>query len=75
MLADRSHGEMSAQRQCQLLGPAENLSNKPRQHSQMKGKIRRDGGIGDQTLKWLRRLLADALLDNVALKPFLGKKW
>ena len=29
----------------------------------------------DDENTWLKRLLADAMLDNAALKDLLGKKW
>jgi putative transposase len=33
------------------------------------------GGIDVSEAKRLKRLLADAMLDNAALKDLLGKKW
>ncbi|MGY4606969.1 hypothetical protein ACVW16_005381 [Bradyrhizobium sp. USDA 4474] len=48
----------------------------------MEGEVRRYGGSEAKRLKALedensrlKRLLADAMLDNVALKDLLGKKW
>ncbi len=48
----------------------------------MEGQIRRNGRTRSQALKTLedenaklKRLLADAMLDNAALKDLLGKKW
>jgi hypothetical protein len=48
----------------------------------MEGQVRRLGGFRGQALKSLedentrqKRLLADAMLDNAALKELLGKKW
>ena len=47
-----------------------------------KAKYRRAGRVGGRRLKALedengrlKRMLADAMLDNVALKDLLGKKW
>jgi putative transposase len=49
----------------------------------MEGQIRRHGRIRSQAAEKtledenakLKRLLADAMLDNAALKDLLGKKW
>jgi putative transposase len=48
----------------------------------MEGQVRRHGGVRGQAAKTLedentklKRLLADAMLDNAALKDLLGKKW
>jgi hypothetical protein len=48
----------------------------------MESEVRPHGRLRGQTLKTLegrntrlKRLLADAMLDNVALKDLLGKKW
>ena len=48
----------------------------------MEGQVRRAGGLEAKRLKTLedentrlKRLLADAMLDNAALKDLLGKKW
>jgi hypothetical protein len=48
----------------------------------MEGQVRRLGGFRGQALKSLedentrqKRLLADAMLDNAALKELLGEKW
>jgi putative transposase len=53
-----------------------------RQHLQMEGEVRREEvseatrlkALEDENTR-LKRLLADAMLDNVALKDLLGKKW
>ncbi|MBB4001268.1 putative transposase [Aurantimonas endophytica] len=37
-------------------------------------EARRLRALGDENAK-LKRMLADAMLDNVALKDLLGKKW
>jgi putative transposase len=37
-------------------------------------EARRLKALGDENAK-LKRMLADAMLDNVALKDLLGKKW
>lgn len=37
-------------------------------------EARRLEALGDENTK-LKRMLADAMLDNVALKDLLGKKW
>ena len=49
---------------------------------QVEGQVWRPGGVGGGRLKTLedenaklKRMLADAMLDNVALKDLLGKKW
>ena len=49
---------------------------------QVEGQVRRHGRVGGQAAEALedenaklKRLLADAMLDNVALKDLLGKKW
>jgi hypothetical protein len=49
---------------------------------QMEGEVRRPERVGGQAVEGagdentkLKRLLADAMLDNVALKDLLGKKW
>lgn len=51
-----------------------------RQHLQMESEVRRDGCIGGQTPEdpgrgehKLKRMLADAMLDNVALKASHGQ--
>ncbi len=48
----------------------------------MESQIRRHGRVGAKRLKALEdenakltRMLADAMLDNVALKDLQGKKW
>ena len=49
---------------------------------QMEGQVRRAGlseakrlkALEDENLR-LKRMLADAMLDNAALKDLLGKKW
>jgi hypothetical protein len=48
----------------------------------MEGEVRRPERVGGQAVEGagdentkLKRLLADAMLDNVALKDLLGKKW
>ena len=49
---------------------------------QVEGQVRRHGGSDAKRLRGLedenaklKRMLADAMLDNVALKDLLGKKW
>jgi hypothetical protein len=48
----------------------------------MEGRFRRTGRIGGQAAEGaggengrLKRMLAEAMLDNAALKNLLGKKW
>jgi putative transposase len=38
------------------------------------GEAKRLKGLEDENVR-LKRLLADAMLDNVALKDLLGEKW
>jgi hypothetical protein len=53
-----------------------------RRHLQVEGQIRRHGisdakrlrALEDENSK-LKQMLADAMLDKVALKDLLGKKW
>ena len=49
---------------------------------QVEGQVRRPGGLRGQAAEGaggrerkLKRLLADAMLDNAALKDLLAKKW
>ena len=49
---------------------------------QLKEQVRRHGGVRGQAAEGLetenaklKRLLADAMLDNAALKELLSKKW
>ncbi|OWK22592.1 hypothetical protein AJ87_42625 [Rhizobium yanglingense] len=53
-----------------------------RQHLQVESQVRRHGRVRSQAAEdaggreaKLKRLLADAMLDNAALKDLLGKKW
>ena len=65
-----------------VVGPVPQARGQRRQHLQVEGQVRRHGRIGgqapaaleDENAK-LKRMLADAMLDNVALKDLLGKKW
>ena len=63
-------------------GPLPQTRHQRRQHLQVEGQILRDGCFRGKGLKTseeayarLKRLQADAMLDNVALKDHFGKQW